>query len=345
MPQIKPEAFVKQIKSTKMPPVVLIAGDELYFSDMCLKAIKESFCDNFNRDVFYVNDTGFSIDMVFSAIQTVSFLSSSNRVVIVKNVEAMTNKDAQRVEQYISNPIDDAHLILVYYESYREIKKENKNMKEMLEECEKSNKAIAVNCSKVYDRDAGNFIRAIVMEEGKNITADAVSSIISDNGCDLLNISNEIEKLVLFVGKDGENITQDDIEYISGWTKEINPFALSEHIEAKNAKKALFVLEKLLYDGDTQTPIRVLSTISNSIRRMLCAKSLYEEKGELPEQVLPFNMPSFKKTIFTNNLHKFSLNSLRAAMKEILNTDISIKTTSADSFSSFERLILAICVN
>ncbi|MDR1952553.1 MAG: DNA polymerase III subunit delta [Elusimicrobiota bacterium] len=339
MAYIKPIDFIKLTAVKKIPPVVLLAGDESYFLDLCLENLEKSMsAGDFNKDVFYGFEN--SAEVILDAVQTLTF-SGEKRIVIVKDVNKMRSPDTERIGEYVLNPLDTTCLVLVYFGIFREIKKDIVARKNMIAKCENSKNAVCVNCSKVYEKDAKEFIKNEVKKEGKNISYDATLRVLDENGCDLLNLSNEIEKLVLFVGNDKKTIDQDDIEYVSGQTKEINQYTLIEHIEAKDRKKAIFVLEKLLSEGTDASFL--LSSISSSIRRLLNAKSLYEQKGDNPDQVLPYNLPPFKKQVFKDNLKKFDLASLKSYMKEILNADISIKTGSCDTFSTLEKLILVVC--
>lgn len=63
---------------------------------------------------------------------------------------------------------------------------------------------------------------------------------------------------------------------MSGWTKEINDFALGGEIEAKNLKSSLFILSKMIIAGEE--PIKILFQISSTVRKLLTVKSLIEEK-------------------------------------------------------------------
>jgi hypothetical protein len=45
-------------------------------------------------------------------------------------------------------------------------------------------------------------------------------------------------------GKDNNKITEEVFAKVSGWTKEINDFALTGEIEAKNLKSALFIFTR-----------------------------------------------------------------------------------------------------
>ncbi|MCL2390865.1 MAG: DNA polymerase III subunit delta, partial [Endomicrobia bacterium] len=214
--------------------------------------------------------------------------------------------------------------------------------KELLNDTISSKNCVSVDCRKQYESEVKEFIRNEFNQKGKNAASGVISRIIDENGTDLLNISNEIEKLSLFAGKDKKNITEEDIEKISGYTKEVNVYSLSSYMEAKDLKKAMFVLEKLIEEGEE--PVMILSAIVSAVRRMLDAKSRIEEQGMSPQEAASsLRIHSFFAGPFLSNLKKHSLKNLKESIRVILKADTAIKTGTSDAVSALEKVILFVC--
>jgi DNA polymerase-3 subunit delta len=228
----------------------------------------------------------------------------------------------------------------LYFDNYK--KETVAKRKEFINKCIASKNCISVNCRKQYESEVKEFIKNEFAQKGKKASYDVISKIVEENGTDLLNISNETEKLSLFVGKNKKDITQEDLEKISGYTKEINIYALSSDIEARDLKKAIFVLEKLL--NEREEPVIILSAISSAVRKMLNAKSMIEEQGlSAAETAHTLRIHNFYAEAFFTNLKKHNTNILKESLKTILKTDVAIKTGSNDVASALEKTILAIC--
>ena len=176
----------------------------------------------------------------------------------------------------------------------------------------------------------------------KKADYDVITQIINDTGLDLQNIAGEIEKICLYLGKDKTEVTTDDFVKISGFTKEINIFMLTNAIEEKNLQYSLFIIEKMMQAGEKA--IALLSAVSSAVRKLLTAKSLMEEKGYSSQDALNYiRVYSFFQDKYYNNLRKYSLAHLKKSMNEILKTDIALKTGKTDEKSAIENLVLFIC--
>jgi DNA polymerase-3 subunit delta len=361
MALIKIQEFDKILSSKKISPVYLFAGDEYYFIDSCLSKIEKiSPTDNLNKEIFYGGES--AVRDIADALHTAPFLSEK-KTVIVKNAHKATSKNngesiapsvpvvknarktvsknnnknyVEALSYYTENPIDTSILILLYCEKVSEEKlpKEFADLKN----------CIAVDCNKVYEKRLPEFIKNKFQQKGKIVVPSVISRLIEENGNDLLNISNEIEKICLFVGSDKKNISQDDLENISGYTKELTQYALPSAIEEKNLQQALFVFEKLLSYG--QAPAVLLWQISSAVRKLLTAKSMIEEQGmSAQETASAIRIHHYFADPFFRNLKKHNADKLKKSFKIMLKTDSAAKGVGdgADAVSAIEKLLLFIC--
>jgi DNA polymerase-3 subunit delta len=335
---LKIQDFNNLVLSKRVSPVYLFAGKEHYLLDACLnKTEKLLVIDDLNKEIFYSLES--SAEDILNALQTLPFLNEK-RIVVVKDLNKIRPSDAERLTSYLSNIIETSCLILLYYDNYK--KETVAKRKELINKCITSKNCISVDCRKQYESEAREFIKTEFIQKDKVISNDVALRIIEENGTDLLNISNEIEKLSLFTGKNNKNITLEDLEKISGHTKETNIYALSSYIEAKNLKKAVFTMEKLLNEGEE--PVMILSAVASTIRRMLNAKSIIEEQSmSAAEAALALKIHNFYAGTFFTNLKKHSTHILKTSLKVILEADIAIKTGSNDAISALEKIVLYIC--
>jgi len=318
-------------------PAYMFAGEEPFLIDLCLKKVEQVIdSDDLNKEVFYGGEL--SGEDVLNALETLPFLSEK-KLVVVKEAHKIKAGDAEILSDYLDNPADTSCLVLLYPANYK--KEGVAKRKELINKCSSSKMCVCVDCRKQYESEAREFVKSGFAEKGKTVSYDVVSRMLEENGVDLLNISNEIEKLALWTA-DKKSVTQDDVEKISGHTKEANIYSLSSEIESKNLKKALFILEKLFTDGEDS--VVILSAVSSAVRKLLEAKSRMEEKGEDSSEITSsLRMhPYFAKT-FIANLGKHDLKRLRDSAKMVLKADTAIKTGLSDAPSALEKALIFIC--
>jgi len=329
--------FRKNLSAKKIAPVYFLAGEEPFLLEDSLKRIEKVInTDDLNREVFQATEC--SGNDILNSVETLPFLTDK-RIVILKMANKLKNDDFKIITKIIENPVDTSCFIIIFPEK---IKNSTSKRKDLISLCEKSDICYCVDCKKLYEKDVKNFIQEEFNIRGKNIEPDVVQQIINDTGLDLQNVSNEIEKISLYLGKDKKNITVEDFVKISGFTKEINIFMLTNSIEEKNLKYSLFIVEQMLKTGESA--IGLLSTISGAIRKMLMAKSLMEEKNYTSQDALNYvRVYSYFQYKYAANLSKYSLVHLKKCLKEILKTDIALKTGKTDDKSAIENLVLFIC--
>ena len=329
--------FRKNLSIKKLYPVYFVAGEEVFLLDDCLKRIEKLLnIDDLNREVFQATESAGSD--IINSVETLPFLTDK-RIVILKSANKLKNDDFKIITKVIENPVDTTCFIIVFPDK---IKNSTSKRKDLISLCEGSDNCYCVDCKKMYEKDVKLFIQDEFNNRGKTIEPDVVQQIINDTGFDLQNVSNEIEKISLYLGEDKKNVTVEDFVKISGFTKEINVFMLTNSIEEKNLKYSLFIIEQMLKSGESA--IGLLSAISVAVRKMLTAKSLMEEKNYTSQDALNYiRVYSYFQYKYLNNLSKYTLLHLKKSLGEILKTDIALKTGKTDDKSSLENLVLFIC--
>ena len=329
--------FRKNLSAKKLAPIYFLAGEEPFLLEDSLKRIEKVVnTDDLNREIFQATECSGSD--ILNSVETLPFLTDK-RIVVLKMANKLKNDDFKIITKIIENPVDTTCFVIIFPEK---IKNSTSKRKDLIALCEKSDSCYCVDCKKLYEKDVKNFIQEEFNSRGKNIEPDVVQQIINDTGLDLQNVSNEIEKISLYLVKDKQTVTVEDFVKISGFTKEINIFMLTNAIEEKNLKYSLFIVEQMLKTGESA--IGLLSTISGAIRKMATAKSLMEEKNYTSQDALNYvRVYAYFQYKYAANLAKYSLVHLKKCLKEILKTDIALKTGKTDDKSAIENLVLFIC--
>ena len=253
--------FRKNLSAKKIVPVYFLAGEENFLLEDCLKRIEKVInTDDLNREIFQATES--SGNDILNSVETLPFLTDK-RIVILKMASKLKNDDFKIITKIIENPVDTTCFIIVFPDK---IKNSTSKRKDLIELCEESDKCYCVDCKKMYEKEVKVFIQEEFNNRGKTVESDVVQQIVDDAGLDLQNVSSEIEKISLYLGNDKKNVTVEDFVKISGFTKEINIFMLTNSVEEKNLKQSLFIVEQMLKSGESA--ISILSAISG-----ICASS------------------------------------------------------------------------
>ncbi len=146
-----------------------------------------------------------------------------------------------------------------------------------------SNIGVVIDCSVPKgDRRADRMAQEAVLAEKKNAllkvgqkTMDQAASeaLYEMTGFDLRTFSNNLEKLISYVG-DRREITLADVETVLKRTKVDPIFELTNALADRQTEASLFFLGSILSSGIH--PLQVFAALSNQVRKLLLAKDFVE---------------------------------------------------------------------
>lgn len=214
-------------------PLYWLEGEETYYIDKVInyaeqKILSESEA-SFNLNIFYGKDANW-VDVLNTCRKYPMF--SDRQVVIIK--EAQQLKDIDKLEPYFQHPLASTILVIAYKDKKLDARtKFAKLVKE---------KGVLVSTKKMYDSALPEWVNKLVSQWGLTITPKANALIVDHIGNDLSRIENEIQKIVINLGK-RKSITEEDVEEYVGISKEFNVFELQSAIAEKNLAKAMRIIQ------------------------------------------------------------------------------------------------------
>lgn len=329
---MKPPEFLATTRAGNLLSAYIFAGDESYLVEEAMDTLDKAVdAGSLNREVFFGNETPAAEIML--AAQTLPFLSQK-RMIIVKDAHRMKAAEAAKLAEFIKAPADSYCLVLLWQEKLR---REDKSA--ALFSAVDKHGAI-VEFRTLYDRELPAWVMQRIKSHGKKISPEAVQYLISESGAGLLDLENEIEKLVLFCGK-AEAITLKDVESSSGHTRLVNLNQLSEALEGKKTGNALAVVEQLLNEGEV--PLRILATTHRTIRRLLTARCMMdEEKYSADDIKKELRLHPYFDRSFFSHLARYSTADLKKAMQALLAADIELKSSAKPERYVFEEFIFSL---
>jgi DNA polymerase-3 subunit delta len=350
--------FVAEIEAAAagqgpLKPGYVLAGDEAYLLDRCRGAVLKAFVPQELRD-FCLSDldlTGTSIFEVLDRAQTPSLMAPF-QVIFVRNVRQLYTRGAKKEEfaalsRYFSSPNPQA--LLVFIADYlripsdaRRMELDDKNRFERLTETLGEHCGM-VELARVNEEDAMRWIVATAQEAGARMEPDAVRELVDALGADMMLISSELEKLLLYTLGRGR-ITLGDVETMVLGAKQRSLYELTDAISARDRVRALALLHGLLNssDGGEDSAIGHLYMLARTFRQMLVIleKNVRDSRAIWQALWQGFRMPPFAADDLIRQARRYkSRRDLTRALRLIARADLELRSSPPDKRLVLERLV------
>ena len=227
-----------------------------------------------------------------------------------------------------------------------------------------------INGWSIEDRDwaahAEQSARQLLYGAKKDISEEALARLVNDAGVNNRHLTNEIEKLTLYLGNRNE-ITLGDVEAIISRNRQSRAFALADAVGARDLPRLVRTLETELHDmrgNSKKSEIGLLYGIISKVRAMLLAKEMARKGwvsdrasyGEFqsqlkraPAQELPadkkFNPLSMHPFMLHGALmhsRNYSIGELVAAMEALLHANLQLISTGLDEALILQQTLIKI---
>lgn len=227
------EKILNDWKKNKFKPVYWFEGEEDFYIDQLVDVAEHNILTeaetDFNLSVFYGKDASWA-DVVNACMRYPMF--GDKQVVILKEAQQM--KELDKLEAYIEKPLTSTIFVVAHKE--KKVDGRSKLAKLLKEKGE------VLTTKKMYDNELPAWTQEFIENKGYQPTQKAIHLLVDHIGNDLSRIANEIDKVILNLGK-RTIITEDDIEAFVGISKEYNVFELQNAVGKKNLLKALQIVQ------------------------------------------------------------------------------------------------------
>src|SRR5947208_5121574 len=273
------ERFVSEVSARKLKAAYVLVGDEVFFRDRCRAALIEHLVPSELRD-FSLHDldlTQTSVAELLDMARTPSLMAPF-QVFFIRGVKALYGRGSHQeefdaIEAYCRDPNPEAVLIFVADHvsipaDARRMDMQDKERYERIRETLGGYCAI-VELARVEESEAVRWIGEYGTTRDVKIEADAARELVDALGGDMMMISNELEKLILYAG-DKKRITLGDVETMVLAAKQRSLYELTDAISAKDRVRALEVLDAILSTGEgEEAAIGHLYMLAKTFRQML----------------------------------------------------------------------------
>jgi DNA polymerase-3 subunit delta len=350
--------FVAEIEAAAggkgpLKPGYVLAGDEAFLLERCRAAVLKAFAPQDLRD-FCLSDLDLSSTSIFEILdraQTPSLMAPF-QVIFVRNVRQLYTRGAKKEEfaaldRYFGSPNPQALILFVadfirIPSDTRRMEMDDKNRFERLTETLGEHCGM-VELARVNEDDAMRWVAATAQEEGVRVEPDAARELADALGADMMLISSELEKLLLYAHGHGK-ITLGDVETMVLSAKQRSLYELTDAITAHDRARALALLQGLLNSSDAgeDAAIGHLYMLARTFRQMLVIleKNVRDSRAIWQALWQGFRMPPFAADDLIRQARRFkSRRELTRALRLIARADLELRSSPPDKRLVLERLV------
>ena len=347
------DRFVSEVEARKLRPAYVFVGDEAFFRKRCREAILQhlvpSDLHEFSLFDFDLSET--DLAEVLDRARTPSLMAPF-QVFFVRGVKSLfgrgSNEDKlNAIEAYCKDPNPDAVLVFVadHISIPADVRRMDLTDKERYERIRETLGRYCgiVELGRVEESDAVRWIQDYCATREVKIDPDAARELVDSLGGDMMMISNELEKLILYAGEK-RRITLGDVETMVLAAKQRSLYELTDAISAKDRPRALQMLDAILLAGDgEEAAIGHLYMLAKTFRQML----VIVERNVRDQRMLwaalwqGFRVPPFAADDIIRQARRYkSKRELTRAIRLVARADLALRSNPPSKRLVLEKLVL-----
>ena len=347
------DRFLSEVEARTLRPAYVFVGDETFFRRRCREAILKHLVPEDLRDFslfeFDLAETGLA--EILDRARTPSLMAPF-QVFFVRGVKALFGRGSNEeklaaIEDYCKDPNPDA--LLIFVADHISIPADARRMELTdKERYERIRETLGEYCgivelARVEEGEAVRWLSEYCGTQGVKIDPDAARELVDALGGDMMMISNELEKLMLYVGQK-KRITLGDVETMVLAAKQRSLYELTDAISAKDRVRALQILDALLSTGEgDEAAIGHLYMLAKTFRQMLVISERNVRDTRMLWAALwqGFRVPPFAAEDIIKQARRYkSKRELTRAIRLIAKTDLALRSNPPSKRMVLEKLVL-----
>ncbi|MEZ4293760.1 MAG: DNA polymerase III subunit delta [Polyangiaceae bacterium] len=339
-----PDDALKEAHEGKLRPVYLVLGEERWFVDRVIAALREAVAKQgiagFNDDKFTAGEA--QVHAVIGASKMLPMMAKK-RFVLVRSVERWEKKDdggddggskksksaspLDELAEYAKSPVDSTVLVLVASKLH--------GQRRLVTTAKKAGFLVA--CEPLDRRGIPVWIKTIAKEKGHSIAAEAVDQLAELSGTDLPYLADAVERLSLYVGPKNP-ITPEAVSKLVTRVAHAPVWDLLDAVMARKPGRALAALADAMDERDAALPL--LGLLFSSVRSLLKLEAGLQDGMELSEAAQRAGIIPFKARERAQTLRSLPPGTLQRWVEMLSATDLALKGSKRPGQAVLETLVL-----
>ena len=349
------ERFVSELESRKLRPAYVFVGDEAFFRKRFRDAILEHLVPTDPRDfsLFEFDLAENDLAEVLDRARTPSLMAPF-QVFFVRGVKNLFGRGSNEdklaaIEGYCKNPNPDALIVFVadhisIHADVRRMEMQDKERYQRIRETMGQYCGI-VELARVEEGEAVRWISEYCASRPApvKIEPDGARELVDALGGDMMMISNELEKLMLYVGA-RNRITLGDVETMVLAARQRSLYELTDAISSKDRVRALEVLDAMLSSGDgDEAAIGQIYMLAKTFRQMLVIleRNVRDQRMLWAALWQGFRVPPFAADDIIKQARRYkSRRDLTRAIRLVAKADLALRSNPVSKRMVLERLVM-----
>jgi DNA polymerase III subunit delta len=347
------DRFVNDLASRKLRPAYVFVGDEAFFRKRFRDAILEHLVPADLRDfsLFEFDLAETDLAEILDRVRTPSLMAPFQVFFVrgVKNLFGRGSNDDKlsSIEEYCNNPNPDALLVFVADHisipaDVRRMEMQDKDRYQRIRDTMGQYCGL-VELARVEEGEAVRWVTDFCAAHNVKIEADGARELVDALGGDMMMISNELEKLMLYVGA-RNRITHGDVETMVLAAKQRSLYELTDAISGKDRVRALEVLDAILSTGEgEEAAIGHIYMLAKTFRQMLVIleRNVRDQRMLWAALWQGFRVPPFAADDVIKQARRYkSRRELTRAIRLIAKADLALRSNPVSKRMVLERLVV-----
>ena len=247
---------LKKSLATELQAIYLIEGEDAFLRENALRLIKDRGLSQ--PDLNLTNLTGQDVkedaELFLTAVQSYPFMSEKRYVVVRDYYPTATELKGKVIKRIFSEPNETTVIVIINSEKCEPLKK--------------LDGVTLVDCAKADASLISSFVRNKALKSGVVVSEDALLMLNEYCSMDLTRINGEVDKLLSFVGDNGE-ILKEHVELLVNKDTDFEVYKFTEAVAKKDYDKSFEILSDLTQKN--QDKQRLFISIYYHFRRLLHA--------------------------------------------------------------------------
>jgi DNA polymerase III subunit delta len=350
------ERFVSEVRDRKTKPGYVFVGDEAFFRRQCRDAILEHLVPPGLREfcLYDLDLEQVGVVEVLDRARTPSLMAPF-QVFFVRGVKTLYGRgkhddEFAAIESYFKDPNPD--VLLIFVADYISIPNDVRRMEmQDRDRFERLKETLGEHCTivefaRVEESEAVRWAIDAANAQDVKLDQDAARELVDALGGDMMMVSNELEKLILYVGQK-KKIALGDVETMVLAAKQRSFYELTDAISSRDRTRALEVLEAIFTMGDGEdAAIGHLYMLAKTFRQMLVISERNVRDSRALWQALwqGFRVPPFAAEDIIRQARRYKTRrELTRAIRLIARADLALRSNAPSKRLVLENLVLDLC--
>jgi DNA polymerase-3 subunit delta len=347
------DRFVRELESRKLRPAYVFVGDEAFFRKRFRDAILEHLVPaelrEFSLFEFDLGET--DLAEILDRVRTPSLMAPF-QVFFVRGVKNLFGRGANQeklaaIEEYCKNP--NPHALVVFVADHISIPADARRMEmQDRDRYQRIRDTMGQYCglvelARVEEGEAVRWVTDYCAGRGVKTDPDGARELVDALGGDMMMISNELEKLILYVGEK-KRITLGDVETMVLAAKQRSLYELTDAISSKNPTRALEILDAILASGEgEEAAIGHIYMLAKTFRQMLVIleRNVRDQRMLWAALWQGFRVPPFAADDIIRQARRYkSRRELTRAIRVVAKADLALRSNPVSKRMVLERLVM-----